>query len=186
MRLADVAQRAVVDENQVIVRRGHQRDANLRLVAFSRQLHWHAGLVIEPGRHERGKLLVHMLDDYDRRMQVERQPGWEVCGEAEDRRKAVALAETLQPKVLDLGMSGLNGLETARQIRRALPNTEVLIFTGEENEQLIHAVFEAGARSYILKADTQHLVAAIAALGQHKHYFTTRISEPPSVKPRKH
>jgi DNA-binding NarL/FixJ family response regulator len=53
-----------------------------------------------------------------------------------------------------------------------------LIFTGEESEQLIHEVFAAGARSYILKTDlTQHLVAAIRALGAHQHYFTSRISE---------
>lgn len=54
----------------------------------------------------------------------------------------------------------------------------MLIFTGEEDEQAIHAVFAAGARSYILKTDIgQHLVAAIAALSQHKHHFTTRTSE---------
>ena len=54
----------------------------------------------------------------------------------------------------------------------------MLIFTGDESDQLIHEVFAAGARSYIVKSETvQHLVAAIRALGQHKHYFTTRTSE---------
>ncbi len=58
------------------------------------------------------------------------------------------------------------------------PATEPLVFTGEENEQVIHAVFDAGARSYILKSDiSQHLIAAIEALAQHKHYFTTHVSE---------
>jgi DNA-binding NarL/FixJ family response regulator len=92
----------------------------------------------------------------------------------------VTLAEKLKPDVvvLDFGMPELNGLDATRQIRKNLPKTEVLIFTGEENEQLIHDVFAAGARSYILKSDLgQHLVAAIRALGRHKHYFTTRISE---------
>lgn len=131
------------------------------------------------------KLRILLADDHEVvrkgvRMLIENEPGWEVCGEAVDGRKAVALAEKLTPDVvvLDMGMPELNGLEAARQIKRALPGTEVLIFTGEESEQLIHEVFETGARSYIVKSDmSQHLVAAIRALGQHKHYFTTRISE---------
>jgi DNA-binding NarL/FixJ family response regulator len=113
-------------------------------------------------------------------MLIEKEAGWEVCGEAVDGRKAVALAEKLTPDVvvLDIGMPELNGLDAARQIKRTQPKTEVLIFTGEESEQLIHEVFAAGASSYILKSDLgQHLVAAIRALGQHKHYFTNRISE---------
>ncbi len=105
---------------------------------------------------------------------------WEICGEASDGRQAVALAQKLAPDivVLDLGMPELNGLEAARQIKRDVPATEVLIFTGEESEQLIHEIFAVGARSYMLKSDLgQHLVAAIRALSEHKHYFTDRISE---------
>jgi len=113
-------------------------------------------------------------------MLIEKEAGWEICGEAVNGRQAVALAEKLKPQVavLDLGMPELNGLDAARQIKRALPKTEVLIFTGEESEQLIHEVFAVGARSYILKSDlSEHLVAAIRALSRHKHYFTSRISE---------
>ncbi len=131
------------------------------------------------------KLRIFLADDHEvvregvRRL-IEKETDWEVCGEAVDGRTAVALAEKLAPDVvvLDLSMPELNGLDAARQIKRALPRTEVLIFTGEESEQVIHDVFAAGARSYILKSDiSQHLVAAIRALGEHKHYFTTRISE---------
>ena len=131
------------------------------------------------------KLRILIADDHEVvrhgvRMLIEKETGWEVCGEAVDGRKAVAFAEQLTPDVvvMDMGMPGLNGLDAARQITRALPATEVLIFTGEESEQLIHEVFAAGARSYILKSDlSQHLVAAIRALGEHRHYFTSRISE---------
>jgi DNA-binding NarL/FixJ family response regulator len=132
-----------------------------------------------------GKLRILLADDHEVvrhgvRMLIEKEPGWEVCGEAADGRKAVALAEKLAPDVvvLDIGMPELNGLEAARQIKRARPKSEVLIFTGEESEQLIHEIFAAGARSYILKSDIgAHLVAAIRALGQHKHYLTSHISE---------
>jgi DNA-binding NarL/FixJ family response regulator len=131
------------------------------------------------------KLRILLADDHEVvrdgvRRQIESEPAWEICGEANDGRKAVALAESLKPDivVLDIGMPELNGLEATRQIKRALPKTEVLVFTGEQSEQVIHQIFAAGARSYILKSDrSEHLVAAIRALGEHKHYFTDRVSE---------
>ncbi len=114
------------------------------------------------------------------RLLIERVPGWVVCGEAKNGREAVALAAELKPDVivLDINMPELNGLDATRQIKKAQPTVEILIFTGIENEQLVYDVFEAGARSYILKSDiSQHLASAIEAAAVHKTYFTTRISE---------
>jgi DNA-binding NarL/FixJ family response regulator len=55
---------------------------------------------------------------------------------------------------------------------------EVMLFTGERNEKLVRAAFDAGARSYLVKTDTAaHFVAAIEALGNHKPYFTPDVSE---------
>ena len=137
------------------------------------------------GEANTGKLRILIADDHEAlrqgvRLLIEREPGWEVCGEAADGRAAVALTEKLKPDIVivDLDMPSLQGLDVTKQIKRMLPTTEVLIFTGHEDEAVIHAVFEAGARSYILKSDvTQHLIAAIRSLGKHKHYFTTKISE---------
>jgi DNA-binding NarL/FixJ family response regulator len=75
-------------------------------------------------------------------------------------------------------MSGLNGLECAREIRAKLPDCEVLLFTGVENDELMREAFVSGAKSIILKSDAQpHLLDAILALGQHKPYFTNKVSE---------
>lgn len=131
------------------------------------------------------RLRILLADDHEivrqgARALIEREPEWEVCGEAGDGRSAVALVEKLRPDIaiIDLGMPELNGLDATRQIKRALPGCEVLVFTGEEDDKLIHDVFAAGARSYILKNDiSAHLIAAIEALSQHKHYFTTKTSE---------
>jgi len=106
--------------------------------------------------------------------------GFEICGEASDGREAVDFATSLQPDivVLDMGMPGLNGLDAARQIKKHCPNTEILAFTGIEEEKLIHQMFEVGARGYLLKTDTRDTIqAALKALAQHKSYFTTRIGE---------
>lgn len=107
-------------------------------------------------------------------------PGWTVCGEVSDGRAAVKMAEELKPDVvvMDLGMPELNGIDATRQIRKACPETEVLIFTGEEDEELVRQVFEAGARSYIRKTDgKEHFEAALHALAKHKPYFTTEVGE---------
>jgi DNA-binding NarL/FixJ family response regulator len=108
------------------------------------------------------------------------RPDWTVCGEAANGREAVALAEQCVPDIviMDLTMPGLNGLEAARQIRRTLPETEILILTMHESEQLMHAVVRSGARGFVLKSDAGHvLLDAVDALGRHATYFTARLAE---------
>ena len=107
-------------------------------------------------------------------------PEWQIVGEADNGRDAVSLTATLKPDIviLDISMPKLNGLDATRQIKKNSPDTEVLIFTAQETEQLVHDVFDSGARSYILKTDAaEHLIDALKALSEHKHFFTSRISE---------
>src|SRR5258705_2828071 len=114
------------------------------------------------------------------REQLSQHAGWEVCGEASNGREAVKMALELTPDVvvLDLSMPELNGLEATRQIRRELPQTEVLIFTMHDTEHLICEVLAAGARGYVLKSDAgRHLTSAVEALSHHKPFFTAKVSE---------
>ena len=107
-------------------------------------------------------------------------PEWEIVGEADNGRDAVSLTAELKPDIviLDIGMPELNGLDATRQIKKKSPETEVLIFTGQETEELVHDVFDSGARSYVMKTDAaDHLIDALKALSEHKHFFTSRISE---------
>jgi DNA-binding NarL/FixJ family response regulator len=110
---------------------------------------------------------------------LEGRDGWTVCGEAVNGREAVTKARELKPDVvvLDFAMPELNGLEVIRQIRATLPQTEVLILTMHESEQLARAVLAAGARGFVLKSDAgQTIAAAVEQLGQHHSYFTTSVS----------
>jgi DNA-binding NarL/FixJ family response regulator len=75
-------------------------------------------------------------------------------------------------------MPELNGLEATRQIRKELPQTEVLIFTMHDTEQLVREVLAAGARGYVLKSDAgRYLISGIEAVAQHKPFFTSTVAE---------
>ena len=122
----------------------------------------------------------HKVVRHGTRALLSRIPEWEIVGEADNGRDAVSLTAKLKPDIviLDIAMPGLNGLDATRQIKKNSPETEVLIFTGQETEQLVHDVFDSGARSYIMKTDPpDHLIDALKALAQHKIFFTSRISE---------
>jgi DNA-binding NarL/FixJ family response regulator len=127
---------------------------------------------------------ILLADDHDivrhgLRHLLEREPGWEVCGEARDGRQAVEMAEALAPDVavVDVSMPELNGLEATRRIRAARPATEVLVFTMHESEELVAEVFAAGARGYLLKSDApRHVVAAVEALAAHQPFFSAGVT----------
>ena len=130
-------------------------------------------------------LRILIADDHEvvregARALIEHEAGWEVCGMASDGRAAVDSAVELKPDIviLDMTMPELSGLEALRQIRQALPATEVLMFSANHSEELVTQVFDAGAKSYIRKADAgRHLVTAIRSLAEHKPFFTPEISE---------
>jgi DNA-binding NarL/FixJ family response regulator len=108
------------------------------------------------------------------------QQGWHVCGEAVNGREAVDKSKRLKPDVviLDISMPELNGLEATRQIREVCPQTQVLILTVNESEELVKQVFAAGARGYLLKSDAgRELTAAVEALSQGRPFFTPRVAE---------
>jgi DNA-binding NarL/FixJ family response regulator len=130
-------------------------------------------------------LKILVADDHDivrtgMKSLMEDQPGWQVVAEAGTGRMAVDKAKASSPDVcvLDVTMPELNGLEAARQIKKLLPNTEILILTVHESEQIAAEVLKVGARGYILKSDAgRELVAAVKAVAAHKNYFTSRIAQ---------
>jgi len=130
-------------------------------------------------------LKILVADDHDvvragMKALLEDQPGWQVVAEAGTGRQAVEKAKATTPDVamLDVTMPELNGLEAARQIKKALPNTEILILTVHESEQIAAEVLKVGARGYILKSDAgRELVAAVKSVAAHKNYFTSRIAQ---------
>jgi DNA-binding NarL/FixJ family response regulator len=130
-------------------------------------------------------LRILIADDHDLMRRglkslLESHPGWSICAEAHTGREAVAKAEELRPDIviLDITMPELNGVEAARRILKASPNTEVLVLSVHYSDQLIRDILEAGVRGYIVKSDSDRdLVIAIETLANHKPFFTPRATE---------
>jgi DNA-binding NarL/FixJ family response regulator len=108
------------------------------------------------------------------------QRGWRVIGQATNGREAVEKTNKLKPDVaiLDVSMPELDGLQATRQIRDANPNTEVIVLTMHESDQMVRRVLDAGARGYVLKSDlAANLVKAVKHVSAGKLFLTPRVSD---------
>jgi DNA-binding NarL/FixJ family response regulator len=98
---------------------------------------------------------------------LERNDGWEVCGEAADGREGIEKAQLLKPDliVLDLAMPVMNGLEAARELTRLLPYVPLLMFTSYETAHLKREALSAGVRTIMSKSESiGALISSIQAL----------------------
>ncbi len=102
---------------------------------------------------------------------LELDPQLEVVGEASNGEEAVAMARRLEPDVvlMDLLMPVMDGIEATREIRRELPEVEVVALTSVLEDASVTGAIRAGAIGYLLKTtDADELCEAIkaAAAGQ--------------------
>lgn len=98
---------------------------------------------------------------------------FEVVGLVEDGRALVQAAQSLQPDLvlLDISMPQLNGLEAARQVVRASPQTRLIFVTIHSDAAYVQAAFAAGAHGYVVKSEAASgLIAAMhEVLGGRRH-----------------
>ena len=74
-----------------------------------------------------------------------REEDFEICGEAENGKEAIAKALELHPDliVLDLSMPVMNGLDAARELKRLMPTVLLIMYSafgdvfGEQQARLI-------------------------------------------------
>ena len=104
--------------------------------------------------------------------------GVEVCGEAVDGRDAVEKAQRLRPDVvaMDISMPNMNGLEATREIRRILPDTQVLILSQHDVPEMTRQAMKAGASGYVVKsAISTELIAALQKIKDGETFFNGKL-----------
>lgn len=78
---------------------------------------------------------------------LEKVPGVEVVGEADDGRQVLSLVESVEPHVvlMDIAMAKLNGLEAAARLAREFPAVKVIILSMHTSEEYVVRALRAGA-----------------------------------------
>jgi DNA-binding NarL/FixJ family response regulator len=103
------------------------------------------------------------------------QAHFEIVGQAKDGKALVDAAQRLRPDVviLDIGMPLLNGFESARQIKKALPAAKLIFLSQHLNPAYLKQALKIGASGYVLKTGaTEELQKAIARVLRGQTYIT--------------
>jgi two-component system, NarL family, response regulator NreC len=83
------------------------------------------------------------------------QGGFQICGQAENGKEAVAKAKQLWPDLIvtDLSMPVMNGLEETRLLKQVMPSVQVIIYTAYHDQYVEEEARKAGASALVLKSD---------------------------------
>jgi DNA-binding NarL/FixJ family response regulator len=111
---------------------------------------------------------------------VNSDPELMVCGEAENAAAAIqALRETQADLViLDVSLSGTNGIELAKQLRAEHPSLFLLVVSMHDESLYALRALRAGAQGYLMKREgTTHLSEAIRRILAGEVYVSANFSE---------
>ena len=97
-----------------------------------------------------------------------------------DSNGLLAAAEKLSPDVIvaDISMPLLNGIEAAKQIKKAQPDIKIVFLTMHPDVTYAASAFEAGASGYVLKHSApSELITAINSVLAGQQYVTPLIAK---------
>ena len=111
---------------------------------------------------------------------LSRDPEFRVVGEAETGAEALQFVKTHRPALvlMDIGLPGLNGVETTAEILRHHPECKIVILSMYEDEKTVVGAVRAGARGFILKkVSNSDLLEALHVVAQGGAYLSPQVSD---------
>jgi DNA-binding NarL/FixJ family response regulator len=111
---------------------------------------------------------------------LEEQDDIHVVGEAKNGNIAVQMAVELKPDIaiLDIAMPLLNGIESAKRIRKELPGCKIIMLSMYSHEHYIHNLLEVGVSGYLLKESSGvEIIEAIRAAMNNEIVMSPSISK---------
>ncbi len=103
-----------------------------------------------------------------------------VVGEAENGPDAVQSVKRLRPDLvlMDIGLPGLNGVETTAEILRHHPECKIVILSMYDDENSVVSAIRSGARAFILKkASDTDLLEALRMVARGGAYLSPQVSD---------
>jgi DNA-binding NarL/FixJ family response regulator len=110
---------------------------------------------------------------------LEKEPGFEIVGEAANGREAVVLSDYRRPDVLllDVHLPFVSGLSAAIEISARNPKPRIVMVSELADEEYVVEAFKAGVRGYV-RADAAQtdLVTAVRSVANGKCYLSPSIT----------
>jgi DNA-binding NarL/FixJ family response regulator len=109
-----------------------------------------------------------------------RSEEFRVVGEAESGPDAVQFVKRMRPElvVMDIGLPGLNGVETTVEILRHHPDCKIVILSMYDDENSVVGAIRSGARGFILKkASDTDLLEALRMVARGGAYLSPQVSD---------
>ena len=78
--------------------------------------------------------------------------------------------------MVDISMPELNGVDVTKQIKRALPETKLLVLSSYDDLECVDEVIAAGATGFVSKRSAANLPEAIRAVRLGKSFFSAEIT----------
>jgi DNA-binding NarL/FixJ family response regulator len=111
---------------------------------------------------------------------IDRETDLAVCGEADGAHSAFQAIDTLGPDlvVLDISLSGPDGLDVLKEIRMKTASLPVLILSMHDETIYAERAMRAGASGYIMKQEaTEKVLVAIRRILQGDVYLSDRLTK---------
>lgn len=104
---------------------------------------------------------------------------FEIVGSVTNGLDLLQAAARLNPEVvvLDITMPGMDGIEVARQLKRAGCRAKLVFLTVHNDPDYVHAAFQAGGTAYVVKSRlASDLVTAIRETLAGRSFVSPTIS----------
>jgi DNA-binding NarL/FixJ family response regulator len=133
---------------------------------------------------ETARKTVLVVDDHPLMRQglallINQQQDMQVCGEAEEAQAAMHAIAQLRPDImiLDISLSGPDGLELLKNIRASDPDLPVLILSMHDEAIYAERALRARANGYIMKQEaTEKVLVAVRRILNGEIYLSERMS----------
>lgn len=105
---------------------------------------------------------------------------FQVGGEAETGPEAIQICKKHHPDVviMDIGLPGLNGIETTTEILRHSPDMKIIILSMYDDEHSVVSAIRSGARAFVLKkASDNDLLDALRTVAKGGFYLSPQVSD---------